>query len=126
MGAIQDELNLEPDRSKWNRIKAQRLAELGGETFTRGQFSLTIDSIRVDNLGVLDIHLTLRRNNRIIPIDGHLRYPNPRILVPDGTFRDMIDPATGNIVQIPNFIENARAALREMILGTLREQVAAL
>lgn len=102
-------------------IKCTELAKLTGETFTKGRFALTIEAGPRVRDGVLEVLVSVTRDGVRLPIDGHLRFVNPPIMVPDGTFRN--ETQRGKEYQVPNFVENPRAALREMILGAVIPQV---
>ena len=129
MGAIEDQLAGKTPAER-NDIKCREFAKLTGETFTRGQYELTIEQgprlVTINGIPMLEVVVSLRRNNRVVEIDGHLRFYNPPIKIPDGTFTTVPDPLTGAPTQRPNYTEAPRQALREMIVSTLRQQVSAL
>lgn len=111
------------------RVKVRELAKLSGETFTRGQYSLTVLSaptiVLLNGVPVLDMHVELRRDGKLVPIDGHLRFVNPPIKVWDGTWRTVTGP-DGQPLQVKNFTEDLRTALRNMVADAVLAQVRAL
>lgn len=79
---------------------------------TRGRFRLNvIDGPRVVD-GVLELQVELRRDGVLLPIDGHLRYPNPRFRVVEDDGITVTDAPL--------------RALYQQVIDTLAGQVAAL
>lgn len=112
--------------SEQSEIKTRELAKLSSEQFSRAQWTLTItDGPRVVMVGdtpALELTVAVTRNGVLVPIDGHLRFMNPPVMVPDGTFRTVTN-AFGQDLQVANFVENPRAALRQMVLDAVMRQV---
>lgn len=125
MGAIEDSL-AGKNSAERNDIKVRALATLTGEVFTRGRFTLTIllgpRVTIIKNVPVLEVMVAVTRDGIPLKIDGHLRFLNPPVKVPDGTTTAVIDPLTGELRQQPNYVENPRAALRQMILDAILVQ----
>lgn len=117
MGVIGDRL-AGKSRGERARIKARELAKLPPEAFTHGGLRIDILEgprvVTVQGVDVLEVRVAASRGGKPLAIDGHLRFVNPPVLIPDGMFRDETGP-DGTPKRVPNFVEDARGALRAMI-----------
>jgi len=127
MGEIEEMLAGVGDRRERARIKAGQLAKLAGETFAFGAFAISIvagpRAVTVNGEPVLEVMVTVSRNARAIKVDGHLRFVNPPVRVWDGTYSTITDPVSGEQIRRKNFVENPRAALRQMIGDAIKAQL---
>lgn len=73
----------------------------------------------------VEVWIRLLRGVAEVPIDGHLRFINPPVLVPDGGSEAATDE-DGAARQRPTYTENPLAALRDIVLDEVRRQVQAL
>ena len=103
------------------RLKAKELADVAPPQLTRGEWTVMFRVgprvTTVKGVPLLDMMVVLRRNGVRVPIDQHLRFVNPPLLVPDGRVdRD------GNAT----YEENPAVSLQTIVFETLAKQVAEL
>lgn len=126
MGEIEDSLAGKAATER-NDLKVRALAKLTGETFTRGAYTLTIEQgprvVIVKGTPVLEMVVSVTRNGKPVAIDGHLRFVNPPIKVPDGTFNMTGVTPTGEAIRRENTVESPREALRKMVLDAVVGQL---
>lgn len=70
--------------------------------------------------GLLEVSVKARRvsDNVPMPLSNPLRFHNPPVKVPDGTWHKERDEASGEEIDAENFTEDLDAALRQMVADT--------
>lgn len=117
-GPVERELARVTDRRARGRLKAQRLVEASPSLSRPFQYQgVQITILDGPKLAgdLVAVTVSARQGRTLLPVDNPYLFVNPPILVPDGTYREVVDPATEQVYQVPNHKENLTAALQAMI-----------
>jgi hypothetical protein len=101
-------------------IKAQRLSQRDVNSFSRRDFSVTIDQLTTRPAGddkLLEVWVTATYKDKPVLVSNPLLYKNPPIMVHDGTFHTVdVDGVTD---YRPNYKEDLDDVLKEIVTQTL-------
>lgn len=104
-------------------LKAKWFSLLPTRVFTRGLYTVTLSNFSVTGK-VFSVFVVVTKSGTEVLRDT-FRYVNPPILVPDGTFQQVIrnDWGVERTVMIPNMKEDLVEALKQMVMQTIKNQL---
>lgn len=77
----------------------------------------------INGCDCLDLIIEAKQNGEILNIDNHLRYFNPPVKIPNGTYHRELDETTKEELDISNFEYNPKEAIKQCIIHTLNGQI---
>ena len=102
-------------------IKARWFSELPTRTFSRGVYDVTLSNFSAIDK-TFSVFVVVTKNGQEVLRD-EFRFVNPPILVADGTFRQELDEATGEMMTMPNMKEDAVEALKQLLIDAIKTQL---
>ena len=114
---MKEQLNRKSYREK-SRLKAIELSKKDSISFSRDGFDVEVTGISLDG-DMLSLNIKAKKDGKDIVLDNPFKYLNPPIMVHDGTFTKRKN-SKGEDIDFPNYREDAKEALKQIVLQSIK------